>query len=171
MMLVLGWMANNFVLRTVALEHGINLKKYHYHIPLIAGLMGGMLLMMSTALIDTGHMFELAHDICATSFFILSFFAQVYNSVIVFDIQSRTNAFNQLNIYFKYLILGLLAAQLLYSLASGYGLTGYVTFKDDKSNFLEWTLTATIISMFLSIGIDASRFEFVYTYSPEVEDE
>ena len=145
-MIVLGWLTNYFVLRTICVEHGINLNKYHSHILLIAGCSGGMLLMMSTALIDTGYMFELAHEVCATSFFILSFFAQVYNCVIVFDLQTRTNAFNQLNIYLKYGILALLAVQLLVSVSSDYGLTGYVTAGDPKGNFLAWTLTATIIS-------------------------
>ncbi len=32
----------------------------------------------------------------------------------------------------------------------------------DKGKFLEWTLTATVISNFLSIGVDVWRFEFVY---------
>ena len=91
--------------------------------------------------------------------------------MIVFDLQSRTKAFSQLNIYLKYAILALLGVQLLYSLSSGYGLTGYVSVGDDKGNFLEWTLTATIISMFLSIGIDASRFDFVYTLREEAEEE
>ena len=61
LMIVLGWLTNTFVLRTIALEEGINLNKYHFHIPLIAGSMGGMFLMMSTALIDTGIMNEKAH--------------------------------------------------------------------------------------------------------------
>jgi hypothetical protein len=151
-------MTNYHLLRTVCLEHGINLKAYHPKVPLTAGVMGGMLLMMSTACIDTGHMFELLHDVCATSFFIVTFFAQIYNTVIVIDIQKKCNAFSQINMYVKYAILGILAVQLAESFTSGYGLTGYVTANDNKSNFLEWTLTTTLISMFMSIGFDGSRF-------------
>ena len=61
------------------------------------------------------------------------------------------------------MILSLLGIQLLGSISIDQGLTGYVIPNDDKGNFYEWTLTATIISMFISIGIDCSRFEFVYT--------
>ena len=150
------------MLKTVSVEHGINLAKYHPQFPLVAGIMGGLFLMVNTATIDTGHMNEHLHEWCASSFFIISFFAQVYNVVIVVDLQNRTQAFSQPNIYLKYFILAMLALQLTDSVAVGQGLTGYVVPNDDKGNFLEWTLTATIISMFLSIGIDCSRFELVY---------
>ena len=96
------------------------------------------------------------------SFFILTFFAQIYNSVIVVDLQAKTKAFSQINLYVKYFILFILALQLIDSVSSGYGVVGYVTANDDKGNFLEWTFTTTIISMFLSIGMDANRFDFVY---------
>lgn len=33
----------------------------------------------------------------------------------------------------------------------------------DKGKFLEWTLTVTVISMFISIAMDARKYEFVYT--------
>ena len=120
--------------------------------------MGGLLLMMSTTFIDTGYMVELPHDVCATSFFIVTFFAQIYNTVIVIDIQKKCNAFSQFNIYFKYALLAILAVQLFENFSSGYGFSGIVTANDNKSNFLEWTLTTTLITMFMSIGLDASRF-------------
>jgi len=158
----MGWLTNYFLLKTICLDHGINLGAYHPKVPLYAGMMGGMLLMMSTACIDTGHMFELLHDVCATSFFIITFFSQIYNTVVVFDLQKKCNAFSQGNMYVKYAIMVLLAIQLAESFTSGYGLTGYVTVNDKKSNFLEWTLTTTIISMFMSIGYDGSKYLFVY---------
>ena len=49
------------MLRTVAVEHGINLSKYHPKTPLVAGITGGLLLMVNTATIDTGHMNERLH--------------------------------------------------------------------------------------------------------------
>lgn len=39
---------------------------------------------------------------------------------------------------------------------------GLVAGGKDKGKFLEWTMTATVISMFLSIGIDVLPFELVY---------
>ena len=146
------------MLKTVSVEHGINLGKYHPKIPLVAGIMGGLLLMVNTATIDTGHMNEHLHEWCAMSFFIITFFAQIYNTVIVVDLQNKTNAFSESNLYLKYVILGLLGIQLVGSVAIEQGLTGYVIPNDDKGNFYEWTLTATIISMFISIGIDCGRF-------------
>jgi hypothetical protein len=39
---------------------------------------------------------------------------------------------------------------------------GLVAGGKDKGKFLEWTMTATVIGMFLSIGIDVLPFELVY---------
>ena len=101
------------MLQTVAIEYGINLRKYNPKIPLVTGLMGGLLLMVNTATIDTGHMNETLHEWCAASFFIITFFSQVYNTVIIVDLQNKTKAFSQRNVYFKYAILGALSVQLI----------------------------------------------------------
>ena len=34
--------------------------------------------------------------------------------------------------------------------------------ESDKNKFLEWTMTATVISMFISIGMDVGRYDFVF---------
>lgn len=44
--------------------------------------------------------------------------------------------------------------QFIYSSVGGLDLEDIVSLGDPKSNFLEWTMTATIIGMFLSIGAD-----------------
>lgn len=41
----------------------------------------------------------------------------------------------------------------------------------DKDKFLEWTMTATVISMFLSIGADVLPFDLVYVEEKERECE
>ena len=51
------------------------------------GMTAGILLMFSTGLIDTGIMNDLFHGICATSFFILTFAAQIYNAIICIYLQ------------------------------------------------------------------------------------
>lgn len=65
----------------------------------------------------------------------------------------------------------MLLIQLIYSSTKGVNLEELVTvnfgeaqdgLRSNKSNFIEWTMTATIISMFLSIGMDAWKYEFVY---------
>ena len=69
------------------------------------------------------------------SFFIITFFSQIYNTIIVVDLQNKTNAFNQNNIYLKYVILSLLAIQLIGSVSIDQGIVGYVQPNDDKGNF------------------------------------
>ena len=78
----LGWQTNHFFLQTIAVEAGINIKKYHTEVPLFIGIMGCLLLMGSTAFIDTGDFHETFHVICATSFFITTILAQVLNTII-----------------------------------------------------------------------------------------
>ena len=164
-LIALGWMTNYFFLKTVCKESGINLSSYHALAPLTAGVSAGCLLMGSTAAIDTGHMNGTFHGICATSFFILTFFAQIYNTVVVALLSQKTKLISVCNLYVKYGILILLALQFIYSAEGGFDLEDIVSLGDDKSNFLEWTMTVTIIGMFLSIGADVSGYEFV-----DVED-
>ena len=41
--------------------------------------------------------------------------------------------------------------------------------KNDKGKFLEWTMTVTVISMFISIAMDSRHFEFVYSETKNEE--
>ena len=117
--------------------------------------------MGNTASIDTGNMNKNLHVFCASKFFIVTFIAQIYNTVICSYLSDKTKSITKTNLYVKYGILALLALQGIDSAIKGYGL--YDDSNNDKSKFLEWTLTATIISMFISIGMDGKRFQFVYT--------
>ena len=118
--------------------------------------------MCSTALIDTGKMNGLAHVICASSFFILTLFAQVYNTVVVSRIQGKTQAFSQINLYVKYAIAVAMFFQIIGNFSVEGSLPGSGGDGNNKGNFYEWALTGTIISMFLSIGMDSNRFNFEY---------
>ena len=118
--------------------------------------MGGLLLMGNTATIDTGNMNKGLHGFCASRFFIVTFIAQIYNTVICAYLSDKTKSITKTNLYVKYGILALLALQGIDSTIKGYCL--YDDLNNDKSKFLEWTLTATIISMFISIGMDGRRF-------------
>lgn len=79
--------------------------------------------------------------------------------------QKKTNALNKYNMYLKYFILLLLLIQLIDSSINNSNLLFMSGVHSDKGNFFEWTLTATVISMFLSIGLDANKYEFVFTES------
>lgn len=47
---------------------------------------------------------------------------------------------------------------------------GFIAGGKDKGKFLEWTMTATVIGMFLSIGIDVLPFQLVYLEEREIND-
>ena len=133
--------------------------------------MGGLLLMGNTASIDTGKMNGHLHTFCASRFFIITFIAQIYNTLLGAGLYSHTKAISRWNLYLKYFILVILLIQILDSAVKGYGwFRPEGQLGSDKDKFLEWTLTATVISMFLSIGLDASKFEFVYTELREQEE-
>lgn len=43
--------------------------------------------------------------------------------------------------------------------------------RGDKDKFLEWSLTATVISMFISMAYDLKNFEFVFVDTSKKQDE
>jgi len=157
-LILLGWLTNHFFLQTIARDSGIDLRKYHIEIPLILGLISGMLLMGNTATIDTGIMNEHAHEFFARNFFIFTFLAQIYNTVICTDLHRKTKLVSKINLYAKYFVLVLLLVQLIDGTIKDY----FMGVESDKNKFLEWTMTATVISMFISIGMDVGRYEFVF---------
>ena len=93
---------------------------------------------------------------CASKFFIVTFIAQIYNTVICAWMSDKTKSITKTNLYFKYAIIGMLILQGIDSAVKEYGYFGEGN--SDKDKFLEWTLTATIISMFISIGLDGRHF-------------
>lgn len=112
-LLILGWFTNHFLLKTIALEHSFNIKKYLPEIPLIIGTMGGLLLMGNTATIDTGVMNGNIHTFCASRFFILTIIAQVYNTVICVNLYKKTKALSKANLYMKFFVIFLLILQII----------------------------------------------------------
>ena len=165
MFLILGWMSNYFYLRSVAKERVFNIKKYHPEVGLVLGIMGALLLMGNTATIDTGRMNTKWHTTCASNFFIFTLIAQAYNTVICTILHQNTGALSQLNLYFKYLLLVLLAIQGLLSINSTFWEDFATLSPNSRSQFLEWSLTATIIMGCYSIGLDCKKFKFVYELS------
>jgi len=84
--------------------------------------------------------------------------AQIYNTVICTDLHRKTKLVSKINLYAKYFVLALLLLQLIDGTIKDY-LMGV---ESDKNKFLEWTMTATVISMFISIGVDVNKYEFVF---------
>ena len=86
---------------------------------MILGLIGSMLLMGSTANIDTGKGNGKWHTFCASNFFIFTILAQIYNTVIFWIVSEKIQTVSKNNLYLKFFVLGLLIIQLLVSLKSG----------------------------------------------------
>ena len=67
--------------------------------------------MGNTASIDTGNMDKKLHVFCASKFFIVTFLAQIYNTVICAWLSDQTKLISKKNLYLKYFILGMLLLQ------------------------------------------------------------
>lgn len=83
--------------------------------------MGSMLLMGSTANIDTGVMDGQWHGACASAFFIFTLIAQLYNTVVGWLIYEKIKTISVNVLYFKVFLIVLLVIQLLISSAYGTG--------------------------------------------------
>jgi hypothetical protein len=118
-LIALGWMTNHFYLRSIAKENAFNIAKYHPEISMILGLIGSMLLMGSTANIDTGKSNGKWHTFCASNFFVFTILAQIYNTVIFWIVSQKIQAVNKNNLYLKLFVLALLAIQLIIALQDG----------------------------------------------------
>ena len=158
--MMLGWFTNYFYLQSIARDHVFNVKQYYPQLNVVLGLIGGMLLMGNTATIDTGKMNEKWHTSCASSFFIFTLTAQVYNAIIYSLVYSKTKAVSYNNLLFKYALIALLVFQLLLSAFQG-NMGGFWNMNElnmESANsldiLLEWTLTATVIMGFYSMALD-----------------
>jgi hypothetical protein len=125
---------------------------------MIMGMMGSMGLMGSTASIDTGIRNQDWHTRCASTFFVFTFFAQTYNTIICSIVRYKIKNLNLANVYLKLLLLALNIIQLYIS--SHHGAIGLFNFDYDLSlgndidKLLEWTFTFTIMTGFYSMALD-----------------
>lgn len=142
------------------------LERYQPKVCMIIGMMGAMLLMGSTANLDTGKRHNSWHTSCASSFFVLTLVAQIYNTVICCLVRLKIKTISLNNLYFKLVLFALNMVQ--YYISTNYGAIGLFNYDADKSlgndvdKFLEWTLTLTVILGFYSIGLDCDNFKFEY---------
>ena len=129
--------------------------------------MGAMFLMGSTANIDTGKTHGKWHTYCASRFFILTVFAQIYMTVLYFIVWSKIGIVSKANTYFKGILVAMMLVQLYISVK--YGVVDFLEEGGEGGDYgtvigkiLEWTLTITVIAGFYSMGLDVDKFEFVY---------
>lgn len=115
--------------------------------------MGGMLLMGSTANIDTGKRNGKWHTFCASKFFLLTLLALIYNTVLYWIVHSKIGKVNVPNLYFKLALVGAMLLQLYISLHFGLEMESEEDF-NSVNVIIEWTLTLTVIANFYSMSID-----------------
>lgn len=120
-MVILGWLTNHFYLKSICQEAAFRLDSYYPQIPLILGMMGGMLLMGSTANLDTGKRHPKWHTFCASHFFIFTLIALIYNTVVYFLVQRKVKTVSVSNLYFKIALVAAIFVQLYISSAYGNG--------------------------------------------------
>lgn len=63
--------------------------------------MGGLFLIVSTMAIDTGRTFDNLHNWCASSFFIFTILACLYNTFICYVLYSKTDRISKISMYTK----------------------------------------------------------------------
>jgi hypothetical protein len=83
---------------------------------MVMGIMGGMLLMGSTANLDTGKRHPTWHTFCASRFFIFTVLALIYNTVLYCIVHIKIKTVNVTNLYFKLALMAAMIVQLLISL-------------------------------------------------------
>lgn len=167
--MVLGWLTNHFYLKSISREAAFRIEKYLPEIPLILGMMGGMLLMGSTANIDTGKRNGKWHTFCASKFFLLTLVALLYNTVLYWIVHSKIGKVNVSNLYFKLALVGALLLQLYISINYGLQMEAEEYF-NSVDVIIEWTMTLTVIANFYSMSIDVESFKFVYELTPPTQE-
>lgn len=163
---LLGWLTNHFFLKSLARERAFRIEQYRPEVAMILGLMGSMALMGSTANIDTGIRNGHWHQRCAASFFLLTSLAIAYNTFLNWLAYEKMRAISGTNMLVKGLLLLLLLIQMAISWKYGQdslleddGLEGIGS---EIGNVIEWTYSLTIAAVYVSMGNDVKRFEFVY---------
>jgi hypothetical protein len=164
MLIILGWLTNHFFIKHISREASFRVEKYLPEIPLTMGIMGAMLLMGSTANLNTGRHHPQWHFFCATRFFLFTVLALIYNTVLYCIIYVQTKKVSLYNLIFKVLLLAGIFIQFFIGYYYGSSLDNSAS--DTKSVIgviLEWTLTITVIANFYSMALDVDGFVFIYT--------
>jgi uncharacterized membrane protein (DUF2068 family) len=167
-LVLLGWLANHFFLKSVAREKTLRLGRYRPEVSLILGMMGAMCLMGSTANIDTGVHNGHWHQRCAASFFLLTSLAIFYNTFLCWVVYSKASGITATSMAVKAILTLLMILQMAISWKYGESGTGG-QIRSDIGNIIEWTYSFTIAFVYLSMGSDAKAFMFVYEYSSQSE--
>lgn len=154
-LLILGYLTNNFYLRTIAKENNWRLTPFLPTLAMILGIMGGLALMGSTANSDTGQRNPHWHQRCAMTFFLASILATWLNNIMGWIVYLNIKTLNK-----KLLIVKTVNSLLIYLQAVISAL--YATKVENLNKFLEWTLTYSLLFGFYLISLDVTEFNFVH---------
>eukprot|EP00919_Chromeraceae_sp_WS-2016_P011641 GHVR01027202.1.p1 GENE.GHVR01027202.1~~GHVR01027202.1.p1 ORF type:complete len:146 (-),score=8.91 GHVR01027202.1:42-479(-) len=134
--------------------------------------MGTFLLMGSTALIDTGIMDDDLHVMCASTFFVFTLIAQLYNTILCWIIHQKTNKLSVTILWVKTFLVVVIFIQIYVSTAYGelniFKKFGNMNdqYGNDVDKFIEWSLAYTILFGFFVMAQDLKQFIFVYEQKP-----
>ncbi len=147
------WFLNLFLLKT----HYPHVGRYLPIISTLVGSVGAIALMGSTATLDTGKHDVKLHVKCATSFFLLTIFASIYNTFVSVIVEIRTHSFGIVSTVLKVVLSVLMAIWVYLDLTKGEQTNS--TF----GNIAEYTLAFLILGYVLVIAWDLRKFRLEYT--------
>jgi hypothetical protein len=145
------WVLNYFLLRSKCSR----VRWFLPEVSVLLGTAGALALMGSTATLDTGKHNTGWHVKCATSFFLLTIFACLYNTFVSIMVQRTSHCFSRLSMVAKYILSALLAVWLYLALYS----------KNPNKNFghvVEYVLAFLILGYVYVIGYDMRDFRLDY---------
>ncbi len=159
---VLGWLTNNFWLKTIARESTYNIRKIYPEIGMVMGMMSGLFLMGSTANIDTGKRDGVWHQHCAAAFFVFISLAIFYNTFVYYSVYKNTNKISKFSMGVKAIIVVSMIIQGYISAEYGSYSWSYGTPLDSIGNLIEWTYAITVMLYCYFLALDMKGFKFIY---------
>lgn len=153
-MLIMTWFMNYFLMRS----KWSKVQRYAPEVSIVLGTLGALALMGSTATLDTGKHNTDWHVKCATSFFVLTIVASLYNTFITYMVQKNTRSFNRVGLYAKYIVSAFLAVWLYLALF-------YKSPNKNFGNIVEYTLAYLILAYQLIIAYDMKDWNLQYELS------
>lgn len=131
------------------------INRYFPGLSVFLGTAGALCLMGSTATLDTGKHRTDWHQTCATTFFVLTILASLYNTFISVVVYRKSKGFTKGGMLVKYLLTFLLFVWLCLALF-------YKSPNRYFGNIVEYTLAYLILGYVALIGYDMKDWRMAY---------
>lgn len=150
-LLIMTWILNYFMLHSRCSKAG----RFLPQLSVLLGCAGAVALMGSTATLDTGKHNTKWHVRCASSFFLLSIMACLYNTLVCCLIQRISNCFSRGSMIVRYALSALLAVWLYLALFAH-------SPNKNFGNIVEYTLAFLILGYVILMGYDMRSYKLDY---------